>query len=221
MFPIWTSFRRSSTWVKCPRRCTVIGASVEREPHGTAANDQSCDLSYSDLLTIAKHGGLLNICMNLAETKISTEYGRYRRRLFKTVCERCNAPFWRPKSRDRKYCSMECAAESRRIERISVECSNCGCTILRRASRLKLPRHGLFFCGGSAKMRDNGGMVVAPGFNLDTTVPARIVKKHYGGRKNVWTAPKNGCICCWRIIRMATMATMTTTIWSLFAEPAT
>ncbi len=106
--------------------------------------------------------------MDVAETKISTEYDGKRRTLFKTVCQRCGTPFWHPKSRDRKFCSMECA--SRRIQRISVECANCGCTILRKPSALKNARHGLFFCGRECK---NAGQ------RWDGSTP-RIRPRHYG-----------------------------------------
>jgi hypothetical protein len=86
-----------------------------------------------------------------AGTKISSEYDGKRRRLFEKSCQQCNRSFWSPKHIDPKFCSRECASTASRIRRVSVECANCGCTLLRKPSQLKNAKHGLFFCGRPCK----------------------------------------------------------------------
>lgn len=67
-------------------------------------------------------------------------------------CGQCGKEFLRRvnASHPKKYCSKKCHEISRK-KRITVYCYNCNKEIERTSSRLKLARHGFYFCSRACK----------------------------------------------------------------------
>jgi len=79
------------------------------------------------------------------------ESGR-KRKAEKHICICCKKEFLRRKNapKPKKYCSKNCH-EISRTNRIKVNCSNCGREIERTPSKLKLAKHGFYFCDRECK----------------------------------------------------------------------
>ena len=75
-----------------------------------------------------------------------------KRKAEKHICEYCGKEFLRRQkvTRPKKYCSIKCARTNSR-KTIEVKCYNCGKTIKRSPSKLKMARHGFYFCGRKCK----------------------------------------------------------------------
>ena len=75
-----------------------------------------------------------------------------KRKAEKHICEQCGEEFQRRKNAPspKKYCSNKCHKASRK-NRIIVKCANCEKDIERTPSKLKLSKHGFYFCDRKCK----------------------------------------------------------------------
>ena len=82
------------------------------------------------------------------------ESGR-KRKGEKHNCEFCGKEFIRRKTETRgkskRFCSILCSAQTRVVEKIILNCYNCGIEIRRKKSDLKKSKHGFYFCSRSCK----------------------------------------------------------------------
>lgn len=81
---------------------------------------------------------------------ISSEYDGKPRRLWKRTCSECGGPFWAPKHLDRKYCSQNCSASSKRL-RIDFTCHHCQKPSTALPKRVRQSRSGILFCSRACK----------------------------------------------------------------------
>lgn len=82
-----------------------------------------------------------------------------RKRLAKeVVCENCGKKFLKAKrfikTASRNFCSKKCSFEGHRVERVKLICSLCEKVFERSIYKLKVSRHGIYFC--SRKCKDEG-----------------------------------------------------------------
>ena len=94
------------------------------------------------------------------DCKVSTEFDGQRRQLFKLSCDNCGGEVWKPKSRigQHVYCSVGCSVKARNkvnfLGCVQLKCAKCKKKFYRKRSKLRVARHGIFFC--SRKCKDEG-----------------------------------------------------------------
>jgi len=102
---------------------------------------------------------------------------------FEGVCKGCHKSFtgyvrpsWRAKGREPVYCSVQCSNRARNVKPlIKVECGWCGNSVVRRPSKLKQSRSGLFFCNRQCKERAQADLN-NPKFD--------VIRPHHYGKGN-------------------------------------
>jgi len=117
-----------------------------------------------------------------------------KRKAEKHNCEYCGKEFSRRISakRAKKYCSKKCSTDAS-SKKIKVKCYNCGKEIKRSPSKLKLSKHGFYFCSRDCKEEAQ---------KLDGKCP-EIRPSHFGTgtgehsyRESMKEEIKLGCIDC-------------------------
>lgn len=76
--------------------------------------------------------------------------GTRKRKLFKRLCEVCNAVMWIPAHVDKKYCSIACRGKSRSNAK-EYTCAQCNKVFMRNESRAKISKSGYMFCSRKCK----------------------------------------------------------------------
>ena len=116
-----------------------------------------------------------------------------RRRGKKCKCENCGKEFIgriNETNGIRKCCSRKCSHEIRMI-RTEVECFNCGKKIIRQTSKLKLAKHGYYFC--SRKCKEFSQSLEG---NCSEIRPPHYKNGRYSYKNKMRQELKLGCIDC-------------------------
>lgn len=89
----------------------------------------------------------------MIESKKMNLYGKLRT-VYKKNCLFCSTEFWTRKDwfEKQKFCSPYCVRKQKSKENSFItECAECGSEIVRRNSRKKATKHGLYFCNRLCK----------------------------------------------------------------------